>query len=236
MPSSTGPHASSYGIGPTKLVNMAPLNYAFLLSGPVTTLTARRICQPDPSARYKDALAPATFSTALSISFFVLRSPARPSGSTFPCRPVVPTERYEAANEEKCLSATAGFDSLDTLAALSRHPSTCGSTIGNDAGGASDSPGSSVTWSRNGIRCRTTAILPQPSQRINHTSLFLHVIDNAASARRLATSLLPHPSPISTAGVGRGWGTPGPAYVALRRGQQRKYRMRCPCQAGTGPE
>jgi hypothetical protein len=57
----------------------------------------------------------------------------------------------------------------------------------------------------------------QPPQQINHTSLFLHVIDNAASARRLATSLLPHPSPISTAGVDRGWGPGTGACCAATR-------------------
>jgi hypothetical protein len=109
----------------------------------------------------RDTLAAAAFSIAVNL-FFPLRSPARPSGSTFLYRPMVPAERYEAANVEKCLSAAAGFDSLDTLAALSRHPSTYGSTLGNDAGGVSDSPGSSVTWSRDGVRCRTTAY-PPPS-------------------------------------------------------------------------
>jgi hypothetical protein len=74
-----------------------------------------------------------------------------------------------------------------------------------------------VTWSRNGIRCRATAILPQ---RINHASRFPHMIDNTVSARRPATSLLPHPSPISTAGVGRGWGPRDPRILRCDEGNK----------------
>ena len=161
------------------------MNYHIRFRGPVTALTARRvrpwvgaglICQPDPRPCIKTGLSPAAFSTALSIPFspfILLHSPVVPQArraSPSPACPPVPTERYDAASEEKCLSATPSSDSLDTPAALSHCSSTCGSSLEIDDDGVPDFLGSPAMWPRDGVRCRTTAIL-LPASSTNQSYL-----------------------------------------------------------------
>jgi hypothetical protein len=116
---------------------------------------ARLICQPDPRPCVKTGLSPPLFQQ-LSRSLFPLSfsctapSCLRLGGLHLSLHAPVPTERYDAASEGKCLSATSGSDSLDTPAALSRRPSTCGSTLENDDDGVPGFLGSPATWSRDG--------------------------------------------------------------------------------------
>jgi hypothetical protein len=125
---------------------------------------------------YKDRLIPRRFFNSSLDPLFPFHSPAQPrrasssAGFTFPCMPPVPTERYDAASEEKCLSATPSSDSLDTPAALSHCSSTCGSSLEIDDDGVPDFLGSPAMWPRDGVRCRTTAIL-LPASSTNQSYL-----------------------------------------------------------------
>jgi len=81
-------------------LKMQPVNYGMRFSGPVTA------SPPDAQPAIKARSSPAAFPTSLCVpssAFTLLRGPIVPQASvssTFPCRPLFPTEGYDAASEK----------------------------------------------------------------------------------------------------------------------------------------
>jgi hypothetical protein len=132
-------------------------------------VSAGFICQPDPRPGIKTRSSPAAFPTTLSLHFspstLLIRTPSclRPRRALPSPACPLPPPKDTTWPVRKCLSAIVRFDSFNTPVALFYRPSDCGSDLDDDAEERARIFRSPATWSRDGLRCRTPAILLKAS-------------------------------------------------------------------------
>jgi hypothetical protein len=212
-------------------VKSVPVNYAIRFSGPVTPsppavagVVPESFNMPARcSARYKCSLVPRRFPSSSLLPFPPFNFPIRPHRALgfdelhLPLQPVSPQREYDAASETNASSQSPALIRSTPPTSLNR---------------------SSLSSSRPTVAVMLMTCLAPGRPRCGHTPAAdagpplrsPSLLDNAASARWLATSLLPHSSPISTT-AGVGW-RKGPDLHWLRcdKGQlgNPAYSARCP--------